>query len=326
LSEIALELSILGIIWIFLVIGHFEKWNLIKKKWLLYIVMGGLILTNIVNIFVMKSSYRPAVQGIKEDLLVSYLEKNSLLNDNNPPPRVLLPVGRTIRVNSGMVYGFSFVNAFAGLHLTRVWNFVHGILNIDVPKMSVVNFSSEIFYKHGTFPYESMNLLVGLNKAANKLEVRSNPDPRIYLSDSYTRTKGWQESLALMRQGHAFRDSPLVEKQLQLNSQAGDMGAGIAEITHFGINEIRVRVDVERESLLVLAEAWYPGWMIKFKNQERESFPVNVWMRGALVPAGQYELTFFYRSTYMFLGACLSAIAIFLLCSVWFYKVRSRLG
>ncbi len=222
----------------------------------------------------------------------------------------------TVRTNSGSVHGYSAVNAFGGMQLTRVWHFVHKILDIDVPKLSVVRFSDEIF-RQGAFPYTSLNLQVGLDAIKNRLVIKENPDPRVYLAGSYTPTLNWQEGLSLMSNRHPFHQSPLAEKALPLNTQALSQGIGTVEITAFSQSEVRLMVDTPSKALLVLAEAWYPGWNVKIGQEEQESFPVNVWMRGAIVPAGRHEVIFFYDSNYLGLGLGISIVTLLGLYFVW---------
>ena len=65
-------------------------------------------------------------------------------------------------------------------------------------------------------------------------------------------------------------------------------------------------------AILVLAEAWYPGWEAEVNGQPVRSFPVNGWMRGVVVPAGQTEVVWRYRSRW-FGAVGAAAVAVLLI-------------
>ena len=63
-------------------------------------------------------------------------------------------------------------------------------------------------------------------------------------------------------------------------------------------------------AVLVLAEAWYPGWQAKVNGQPAPSFPVNGWMRGVVVPGGNSEVVWQYGSRWFTAGCALGAAAL----------------
>jgi uncharacterized membrane protein YfhO len=67
-----------------------------------------------------------------------------------------------------------------------------------------------------------------------------------------------------------------------------------------------VRASSSAPAILVLAEAWYPGWAATVRGRRTEVFPVNGWMRGASVPAGESEVVFEYRPRTLAAGAAIS--------------------
>jgi uncharacterized membrane protein YfhO len=67
-----------------------------------------------------------------------------------------------------------------------------------------------------------------------------------------------------------------------------------------------VRTRGDGPALLVLAEPWYPGWTAAVDGAATPAAPANAWMRAALVPAGEHEVTFRFHSTGLRAGAALS--------------------
>ena len=86
----------------------------------------------------------------------------------------------------------------------------------------------------------------------------------------------------------------------------------------------RIVLDVDSPSpaLLVVAEAWFPGWGANINGQPAECFPANAWMRAVLVPAGRSQVVLAYRSNYFALGATVSLATLILLLAL-FKKQRS---
>jgi len=77
-------------------------------------------------------------------------------------------------------------------------------------------------------------------------------------------------------------------------------------VTAFAPESITVRTRGDAPALLVLAEAWYPGWTAAVDGAPTPCLPANAWMRAALVPAGTHEVTFRFHSTRLRAGALLS--------------------
>jgi hypothetical protein len=87
---------------------------------------------------------------------------------------------------------------------------------------------------------------------------------------------------------------PLVEGiKLPQEDRGGEVGATIVEGE--SNTEIRVRLENCRVGVLVLADAWYPGWVARVDGDERKVQPVDGIFRGVEVSADTQEVVFFYR-------------------------------
>jgi uncharacterized membrane protein YfhO len=127
-----------------------------------------------------------------------------------------------------------------------------------------------------------------------------------------------------MRRGHDHHTTALVE-----SPQAPGLGDGFdaarshARIASFRPERIEVDVEASGPALLVLAEAWYPGWEATVSGQPAVVEPANAWMRAVRVPAGHSRVMLTYRSTYLLPGAGLSAAALLALALA---ALRARRG
>jgi uncharacterized membrane protein YfhO len=94
---------------------------------------------------------------------------------------------------------------------------------------------------------------------------------------------------------------------------AKDMGHGRAVIESFRRNSIKLRVESSAPALLVVAEAWYPGWQATVNGVPAEVLPANVWMRAVCVPAGESRVELHYVEPSLARGAEISLCALLVL-------------
>ena len=85
-----------------------------------------------------------------------------------------------------------------------------------------------------------------------------------------------------------------------------------------------VDTQAPRPGLLVVAEAYYPGWTATVNGSPASCLPVNGWMRGVPIPAGASEVAFHFHSTFLVPGALLSSCTLVLLVAVLLAGGRRR--
>ena len=235
------------------------------------------------------------------------------------PPRVSMPFW-VIRDNSGMARGYSTYSGYVALSLDRVWTYIHRALGLT-PSQEENTYPSPEIFRHGPFPYHTMNLVLGLDTRTGALVVSPTPDPRAYLVHAATTVRDWREALERMVQGHDPHRSALLEGLSADVPAEARSGAGHrAEILRFEPETIVAEAVSDGPGYLVLAEAWYPGWRAWVNGAETACVPANVWMRAVAVPAGRSEVVLRYSSRLLPLGAALSLASAALLV----YAARRR--
>jgi tetratricopeptide (TPR) repeat protein len=75
-------------------------------------------------------------------------------------------------------------------------------------------------------------------------------------------------------------------------------------------------VDAKERGLLVLAEAWYPGWRAEVDGQPASCVPANIWMRAVPVPSGKHQVRVYFRQNYLVAGLVVSIVSAGLLVAV----------
>lgn len=111
-------------------------------------------------------------------------------------------------------------------------------------------------------------------------------------------------ALELLRAEGDFAQRAVVEGMPPLQGAAapGDQ----AQITAYGAERVEVRTSSAGPALLVLADAYYPGWTATVDGVATPIYPTNVLFRGVPVPAGEHQVVFTFQPTGWSLGLWLA--------------------
>lgn len=243
-----------------------------------------------------------------EPLIQEGLVTRGFYDRRGVPPRLAVPP-HAARENAGTVFGWAGVGGFQAVSVARVWVYLHEVLGIPTPDETA--YPSPLIFERGAFPYDSMNLVAGLDPVRGLVE-KGDPDPRAYVATGVRPVETWREAVGLMRDGHDFHAVALVEGPLK--SPLPGVGTGDDEpralVTSFEPERVVVRTESAEPGVLVLAEAWYPGWEATVDGEATRLFPANAWMRAVEVRAGRHEVVFRFRSRRLGAGLALSALAL----------------
>jgi hypothetical protein len=240
-----------------------------------------------------------------EAILAEALARPELACEGGAPPRVLVPHD-VARYNAGMALGFSTPAAFVAPSLGRVWIYIHERLGIEPPLNNTFP-SPRVFER--TFPYDDMALVVGYDATRDQLVRRVDPDPRVYTTACVVQVPSWQEAVRRLAAGHDGHACALVE-QADAARVAQPLAPGVAHLVSFTPERLSVSTAAAGPTLLVLAEAWYPGWQAQVDGRDVPTLPVNAWMRAALVPGGAHQVVFRYRSRLLVAGSISSLLGL----------------
>jgi hypothetical protein len=93
-------------------------------------------------------------------------------------------------------------------------------------------------------------------------------------------------------------------------SRALARGDARVQIVNYEDDFYRVRYAAVAECLLRIAVPYFPGWSAAIDGRAADILPVDYALSGVMVPAGEHELTFRYRSRWLTLGGVLSGITV----------------
>lgn len=99
----------------------------------------------------------------------------------------------------------------------------------------------------------------------------------------------------------------LLERPLPAPLTEGDSSdPGMARFVGRTMNTVTVEADVNRRSILVLADQYFPGWNAYVDGVRTEVFPVYYVFRGVLLEPGQHTVVFRYEPSSFRIGMAIS--------------------
>jgi hypothetical protein len=244
------------------------------------------------------------------------LHGKNLYPANGVPPRLFVPAS-LVRADSGMKYGFSNVACYGSLTLVRVWAYLNLGAGLQVDFFQGTFLPDEA-YLAGPFPFPGMNIAVGGRGGTSTLFFNEHPGERAYLVHAWKQVPDWTSALQQMVRNHSDPTKvALLEAPAEGPSPAaGDTSRDEVAIDAFHRNSIELHVRNSTPAILIVAEAWCPGWQATVNGVSTKVFPANVWMRAVCVPAGESRVELHYVEPDLARGAAISLCALLVLVTI----------
>lgn len=130
---------------------------------------------------------------------------------------------------------------------------------------------------------------------AVKLLENADALPRAYWIARYE-VASPEQARARVRSGEFdFHQAVLLDREPDRLATAGPEPLRAAEILRYEPERVEIGVDAPRDGLLVLTDAWYPGWRASVGGRETAILRANGVFRAVRVPAGRSRVVFEYR-------------------------------
>lgn len=241
-----------------------------------------------------------------ERLLHDTLTERGFVRPGEPPPRVSVPFP-WVRENAGMQMGWSTFSGFGPAYLGRVWTAVHALRGLQAP-VTRNAFPADNVYDGGPFPYDGMSLALGFDHRSGTVALRKDADPRAWLVRRVEVVGNADQAIARVRAAGDLRDRAVLEAPLTLPLDAS-APPGTVRIVRFLPEQIDLELENPAPALLVIGEAWYPGWTATVDARPAPVLPANGWMRAVPVPADARRVELHFHCTWLVPGALLSLSA-----------------
>lgn len=141
--------------------------------------------------------------------------------------------------------------------------------------------------------------------------------PRAFLVSSVRRVSGPNGAIRAMK-GNGFNPAKIAVVEGLARDVGLELGNGTGSVrmARYSSQFVAVQVVAKRPSLLVLTDAYYPGWIAKVDGTEERVYPTDLAFRGVAVPAGSHTVTFEYRPRAFYAGLALAGVGFTLLICV----------
>jgi hypothetical protein len=106
---------------------------------------------------------------------------------------------------------------------------------------------------------------------------------------------------------------------------AADAPRGVpAAITVDEDEAVEVEATLERPGLVVLADAYFPGWRATVDGASAPVLPTNHLFRGVAAPAGSHRIRFTYEPLSVYVGAVASVVGWLAIAALYLLDARGR--
>jgi len=300
----------------FLVAGFFLGLSRLWLGWRPHMTPAGFAVLGAVLTMADLWGYgRHELRTINLDRTSMWQETATLIGDHSPPVRVL-PWGVFLFFeNNGMDHNLASVFSYDPLILANYQSFTDSVTDPRATTFDLLNAEYALIPADQDWSQEPSLSLVG--RAADfNLYQRTAALPRAWVVKSWEVKPSLSETLTVI---HAPGFDPRATA-LVLNDPACPVGeGGQASFTSYIPNA--VVINAQGSGILILADAWYPGWQADIDGHSTTVLQVDGVLRGICLPPGNHTITFRFDPPIVKWGLAVSGISLLLLA---LYAIRNQ--
>lgn len=280
-----------------------------------------------------------ATRGMSPTLPPAYVypdtELTQYLQELEKPVRIGAGEGGIV---SGLLapYRVEEMLGYDGLYPARIVRFQEA-LGADVWKAAMPLLSIR-YYLHDPryeplLPKEVLENRLELVAERDGLEVYRDPealDRAFVVPEAEVVPEARDQFERMRRESFDPARVALVEEPLPqgANLTSDPISGARARVVEHTPNRVVVEAETPRAAMLVLADAYYPGWRARIDDGAAEIFPVYTIWRGVVLPEGRHTVVFEFRPLSVRVGLALSVAACLgtLVYAVGLWRRRPRLS
>jgi hypothetical protein len=140
---------------------------------------------------------------------------------------------------------------------------------------------------------------------------RDSALPRAYLCSEVKLVKESSQRLKILSEPAFPRAQvALVEVESRDFEDVESGPQGTVSLVADSPNLVTLHCDTSTKQILVLADAWSPGWQVSVNGESRPLYKVNQMFRGVVVGPGESEVRFTFHPPAWTLSLCMMAISL----------------
>jgi hypothetical protein len=142
-----------------------------------------------------------------------------------------------------------------------------------------------------------------------------NAQPRAFIVPHIEQVSAEDVITRLLSTDFDWRHSALLTQALppEQAAQLSDTPARApsrVNVTDYRLNSVDVEVETPAAGLLVMSDAYYPGWEAQLDGQPVPLYQTNGVMRGVFVPSGAHHVRFQFNPPLLRVGGILAALSL----------------
>jgi hypothetical protein len=286
------------------------------------LIVAALILLDVVSNRWLEVKVPAAVEDSMSDLFRAEIARVKSRAEYN---RILFQGNRN--PNLGSEYEFFDINDYGAFPLGRWRNYLRfmiGAERFDGTKTWAETFSGHVSDYPDILDHPKMMGLVSFRylvfeKRGERPELDASENafalPRAYMVSDYLIADSEDESLRKIRENIQQMAHTVVLEggRPSFSPMASTTGRGQVRIENYGINEVELEVDSTEPAIVILTDAYYPGWKAYLDAEEKPVWRANSLFRAVETPPGNHRLVFRYQPDSVRLGIIVSLASLLLM-------------
>jgi hypothetical protein len=236
-----------------------------------------------------------------------------LAHGRSPPPRIV-GTGTALRPNTASLWGAADLRAVAALFPRRYRGYMSLVEGSDLQATSIMLEAADSPLLH----------LAGVSTVITPSGFLRNPKamPRAFVPSTLRSAEGPEDSLQQLATIQDRLQTVAVVEAPSTEILALQGGRGSASVTGYAPHRVEIQVTTESAGLVVLTDAFDPGWRATVNDAPAPVYATNHLFRGVPVPAGQSRIVMHYEPTSVAVAKVTSVVALLLL--LWSLVGRRR--
>jgi hypothetical protein len=245
-------------------------------------------------------------EPLKETPAMAYVKKDTTLFR-------VLPLGESFQDNSWMAQGIQSVGGYQGAKVRRYQDLLDYVLyngpdpNFPLNHNLTNVLNAKYLVAKGRLPGDQYPPVFADQTTGMVVSENPNVLPRAFFVDTVWVRDSRKEAInALNNPDWDPATVAIVEQKIPWEPWQGDRSV---DIVSYGVEQVILRAKVSRPSLLVLADTNYPGnWHAQIDGQSTPIYMTDYLFRSVIVPTGEHQVKFYYRSKPILEGVMFSSV------------------
>ena len=266
------------------------------------IILVGLLIADLALNYGSFYSPTPISETFARDWTIDFLERERGDDDFR------IAAYDTAHTNYFGLFGFESANGHHAFPTTRYASFLPLLKNPKVASLAGVKYYIVYSKDSSGMPH---NPPVERTDQVSFTELPIEPLPRAFLVHRFevVPEKG---ALNAMR-GYGFdpdKEVILERAPAGITLPAEGAAQGSAAVVSHSANEVVIQTECEADSILVLTETFYPGWIAEVDGERADILRANYVFRALPLSAGKHEVSFRFRPRSFIVGAAVSCFGV----------------